>query len=1227
MNGTAFNIEMVFRANTAGAKGGLEEFEAGLRKVKTQADTTGSGLAKSTAELERLAAATKTVALTQTELAEAERRAQAVRAQAMTAPLANISAQVAPVTALWRNTGAAVETLRDDVSKLGTSFSQSAHEMLEGAQAARQHQMELDNIRAQFNPLFAAQQQYERQLDRIAQAERMGAISATEAAEAKLRAQNMVMSAGAGPSSMNTANFAAQGFDIGVTAAMGMNPAMVGLQQGTQLVQVMQQMGGGKQALQGLATGFLSILNPMSLATIGIVAFGAMGIQALMSLGGETKTFADAMSDLSDAVTSYEKNLRASRASTADLAREFGDAAEEVRGLLKEMAELDRRRAQRAAGDVVTSLVDERGLWLPSLDWYNENPNATNNSQLFDTRRGRDAAELRGLFGLDRSEESRTLVDSVLDALTNARTAKEEESQIAALDALAGAWMKAAEAKDGYSADEDDFLGKIQGAQRELQKLNGDAGNAAGAQQANEIFQTYRQQLEIERASLAYGKDSAEVRKLQNQYEMEALKTRLEGLKIDEQSLEGRRAINTLIAVQHERELAVTDEMQRQQQARQAQITGLQRELALIGETSTVRTRALAIAEAEERIREQNLRGRQAELEMTNAIAEAEARIALDRGRAAYDLQTSRMMDQYDLRAGLARDPGLRADIEAEREYVRQIRSGADAAQASAEADRVRARAMNDMVIAQDEYLRGQAERIQQQQLELALIGQTAEVRARVLAAVAAEREIIATGASGEVAEKMRANAQVEAEYARTIEAQADAWRRVQSAGEAAIDGVLDKLRSGDIAGAFEELAAEIEKGFFDLAVANPLKNAIMGTNLGTLQDVGGLGGIWDRLRGKNTVDEQTLISQAVQPVQSMMVQAASVTLSGNLSGIAGMNQLAANSDMAPGAMMGGLPGSGDVQSQIWQFFAGKGLKPHQIAGIMGNASAESSFNPLAKGDAGQAYGLFQWNNRKGNLFDFIGGKQNLGDIQKQLEFAWHELMTSENPAFKRLMASTDVRGATEAFVGFERPKNYSLANPAGSMHFDKRLAGAEAALAKFGTAAQTATGDLGTLGSGFDLFGSALSGFAQGGSQGAMNGLLGGLGSLAASLLGIPGFATGGDHKGGWRIVGERGPELEATGASRIFTASQTRDIFSSRPAPASSAAPIDTRPVIQIVNNSSAPVAGEVEETRDARGQRQHKLVLSDMAANGLAAPGGSAQRTMRNTYGVTPAVRRRG
>lgn len=56
------------------------------------------------------------------------------------------------------------------------------------------------------------------------------------------------------------------------------------------------------------------------------------------------------------------------------------------------------------------------------------------------------------------------------------------------------------------------------------------------------------------------------------------------------------------------------------------------------------------------------------------------------------------------------------------------------------------------------------------------------------------------------------------------------------------------------------------------------------------------------------------------------------------------------------------------------------------------------------------------------------------------------------------------------------------------------------------------------------------------------------GLRQIMRALTGqsVAAFAAGGDHIGGLRIVGERGPELEATGPSRIFNANQTRSILS---------------------------------------------------------------------------------
>lgn len=63
------------------------------------------------------------------------------------------------------------------------------------------------------------------------------------------------------------------------------------------------------------------------------------------------------------------------------------------------------------------------------------------------------------------------------------------------------------------------------------------------------------------------------------------------------------------------------------------------------------------------------------------------------------------------------------------------------------------------------------------------------------------------------------------------------------------------------------------------------------------------------------------------------------------------------------------------------------------------------------------------------------------------------------------------------------------------------------------------------------------------------INGIMGlpGMGGIASGIgrLLIPGFAEGGYHTGGLRIVGENGPEIEATGAARYWSASQTQNMI----------------------------------------------------------------------------------
>lgn len=78
------------------------------------------------------------------------------------------------------------------------------------------------------------------------------------------------------PNRFNTANIAAQFQDIGVTAAMGMNPMLIALQQGTQLSAIMNSM---EKPLQGIAIAFKQIFNATSLLAIGFVGVAAALLQ------------------------------------------------------------------------------------------------------------------------------------------------------------------------------------------------------------------------------------------------------------------------------------------------------------------------------------------------------------------------------------------------------------------------------------------------------------------------------------------------------------------------------------------------------------------------------------------------------------------------------------------------------------------------------------------------------------------------------------------------------------------------------------------------------------------------------------------------------------------------------------------------------------------------------------------------------------------------------------
>lgn len=167
---------------------------------------------------------------------------------------------------------------------------------------------ELDDLRAQFNPVFAAQQRYEQGLEAIRQAHRVGAISADEMTEAisrqgrqlewtlaQLRTADTVMGE-VGRSTQfvghRMANLSFQLQDIGVSLAGGMNPFLVMAQQGSQIAQIYGFGGGGvgglMRDLRGMVEGVARALAalpmrfPMVTAAVAALGLGLAGVRSEM---------------------------------------------------------------------------------------------------------------------------------------------------------------------------------------------------------------------------------------------------------------------------------------------------------------------------------------------------------------------------------------------------------------------------------------------------------------------------------------------------------------------------------------------------------------------------------------------------------------------------------------------------------------------------------------------------------------------------------------------------------------------------------------------------------------------------------------------------------------------------------------------------------------------------------------------------------------------------------
>ena len=288
-----------------------------------------------------------------------------------------------------------------------------------------------------------------------AAAKRTNAQAATQLATANRQA------AGA------TGNLFAQFQDIGVMMAAGQNPLQLAIQQGSQISQVIGPMGAGG-AVRALGAAFMQLLNPINFITIGLIAAGAATFQWLTGASEETKSFEDSVGDLSDQADTYVAAIKRARLSTADLRGEFGESTAAARELLKEMAQIEMREAQRKARQTSDDLQSQIGIF--------DGPE-------FGVGNQKNLADMLDLSVWSR--EARKEINTVLAAFSELDQAKTLEEQIAAAEGLQLAFRAAAAASGDISESEDVVL---RGLNEMVQSLTRVREEQAGT--TNEVIRT-----------------------------------------------------------------------------------------------------------------------------------------------------------------------------------------------------------------------------------------------------------------------------------------------------------------------------------------------------------------------------------------------------------------------------------------------------------------------------------------------------------------------------------------------------------------------------------------------------------------------------------------------------------------------------------------------------------------------------------------------------------------
>ncbi|HXF88302.1 MAG TPA: phage tail length tape measure family protein [Xanthobacteraceae bacterium] len=697
------------------------------------------------------------------------------------------------------------------------SARESAEVFENAAKAAEDLERRTEALRAQIDPLGAAQKKLNAELAEADALFKAGAITAKEHAAAHALAKGRfdttaralgAMGGQSGLAAHQLQNLTFQLNDVIVGLASGQRPMMVLVQQGSQIAQVMGPVGV-TGALKGVAQAIASIVTPARLAggAIAAIAVGAVSAwnawfdsqrNVTTALAGAGHIAGATVADINRIAEAGAAAGRVSVASAREMAADFartGKIGKELFGDLIAIAKDYAVTVNADIGDAVKQLA-----------------------QAFaDPARGAETLNNQLGFLDDRTRQYiRRLVEQ------NDRTA----AQRALLDAMRGSLISAEQATSALGRAWDAVKRAASGAFDAIGRAV-DLATGGGAPE--------EQLARIERQMAALSRGGGAPTRVLNELKRQADELRARIAAARQQADLGRI----------------------EAEARELSIRVGEAVRDIVPGTETIR-QLEAVRSSLGRLLEDPVAGKH----VSNLRDVEDAYRRVTQALESYRGENARFLDPFERKLRLqqieialinAITPAQKAALEAERARIELIGQSITPEQQALAIAQARNRVLAEASRFVRDYALGQQFAIEQMQAEIAFVGKSVEEKDRFIARLRAEQDLRRQGISvaSEEGQMILANA----ERLAALNAQLDRAREIvqgwQSVFDSAMNRFADLLAQGKLdwkswGEAARAVIVDINRELIKLAITNPLKNLLFGGNAPTLATSGGglLGGL-----------------------------------------------------------------------------------------------------------------------------------------------------------------------------------------------------------------------------------------------------------------------------------------------------------------------------------------------------------------------------------------------